>query len=143
MITKIEKPPLDELVHFGVLGMHWGKRNSSGKADRVKQKQLKKADKDWDKNFKTHADKMMNKIMENKEVNKAGRSLAVKLSKTGLTGKALDNAYQSGIAKVMTDHLLADKESYNPSMTKVLVITTVSQSGNVYIKPVAATIKTE
>lgn len=143
MITKIEKSPLDELVHFGILGMKWGKRRSSGHVDRVKQKAIKKADKEWDKNFKTHSNKMMNKALESKEVNKAGRSLANKLYKTGLTGKALDNAYQSGISKILTDHLLTDKDSYNPSMTKVLIVTTVNNGGHVYIKPVAASIQME
>lgn len=42
MIIK-EKPPLDELIHFGVLGMHWGKRKdhtvSSNKTYKYKGKE--------------------------------------------------------------------------------------------------------
>ena len=37
-IIGAEKPPLDELVHFGVRGMHWGVRKArvaGGRADRI------------------------------------------------------------------------------------------------------------
>lgn len=130
--------PKDFIEHVGILGMRWGRRSGGSDADKSKkkvEKKLKYADKAWEKNRKKHISIALENLSKNKQYNKEAVNIAAKLVKAGLIENELNNAFQRQIAPVITKHLLADKEAYNPSRTKVIVMAPIRINGSVYLTP--------
>ena len=135
------------LEHFGIPGMRWGVRKSSGtstsKGDKKAAKQLAKADKTFAKrsNIRHVAEQSANKLNNIPEFEKSRHTIANKLRKQGLEGETLVNAYQQSLYTVMDKHLKNDPSTYNPSKTARVTFGMVQlESGGVYLTPVMVTV---
>lgn len=72
MRISLDKPPLNELTHYGVLGMKWGVRKTKPKTERVfvsGTSKMQSKDSEYyrdelDKEIRNHLDSLMNKKVE-------------------------------------------------------------------------------
>ena len=134
----------DELMHYGKLGMRWGRRGSSSSISSNKnvKKQahkLKKDDAEWEKgiNNQTKSKSLINKIQKDPNHQKEVGEVISKLKKSGLTGKPLEEAAHYAVMEKINNRLLKDPEAYNPSKTKVMMMMNVATPFGTMAKPMA------
>lgn len=104
----------NDLQHYGVSGMRWGKRRTPAQ---LAAKQEKKADKKWEKNIRKSMPETLNRASQ-KTLPQQDR-IAKSLAKKHAPGsKDFNNEYTKKIIPIMNKHISKDPAAISPSRKK-------------------------